>query len=157
MEFEELLKLVNKQLEEGKSLISIAKELGLNESSIRKRLNRKGYKRKGNKFVPKECITSNITSEIAKESKQSSHKEIKNIDYDKLNLLLDNLDKILKLIPNQDTTSNITKIKSGINDVISLRCDTGLYKAIKARAKRDDINIADIVNKALIDYLNNYI
>ena len=100
MEFEELLKLVNKQLEEGKSLISIAKKLGLNESSIRKRLNRKGYKRKGNKFVPKECITSNITSEIAKESKQSSHKEIKNIDYDKLNLLLDNLDKILKLIPN---------------------------------------------------------
>lgn len=152
MEFEELLKLVNKQLEEGKSLISIAKKLGLNESSIRKRLNRKG-----NKFVPKECITSNITSEIAKESKQSSHKEIKNIDYDKLNLLLDNLDKILKLIPNQDTTSNITKIKSGINDVISLRCDTGLYKAIKARAKRDDVNIADIINKALIDYLNNYI
>ena len=25
-------------------------------------------------------------------------------------ILLDNLDKILKLIPNQDTTSNITKI-----------------------------------------------
>ena len=46
---------------------------------------------------------------------------------------------------------DITEIKNGVNDVISLRCDTGVYKAIKERAKRE------IVNNALYDYLNNYL
>ena len=75
---------------------------------------------------------------------------------DKLNLLLANIDKILKLIPT-DTTSNITHIKSGSNEVRSLRIDTGLYEAIKDRASRDKVNISAIVNKALEDYINNYL
>ena len=75
---------------------------------------------------------------------------------DKLNLLLATIDKILKLIPT-DTTSNITHIKSGSNEVRSLRIDTGLYEAIKNRASRDKVNISAIVNKALEDYLNNYL
>lgn len=78
------------------------------------------------------------------------------VDIDKLNLLLSNLDKILKLIPT-DITSNITELRSGINNVCSFRIDTGLYKAVKERASRDNINIADIINKALEDYLNNYL
>lgn len=154
MEILELLELVNTKLATGASLVAIAKEIGVNESTIRKKLNKNGYKREGNKFVPNKCITSNITVSKVKEE---NIREVQKIDYNKLNLLLENLDTLLKLIPNHDATSNITDIKSGINDVISLRCDTGLYKAIKARAKRDDVNIADIVNKALIDYLNNYI
>ncbi|MCR1952223.1 hypothetical protein NSA50_14395 [Clostridium sp. DSM 100503] len=57
---------------------------------------------------------------------------------DKLNLLLENIDKILNLIPT-DTISNITHLKSRSNKIRSLRIDTGLYEAIKTRSSRDNI------------------
>lgn len=227
MEVLELLEYVNSGLSKGKSVTAIAKELGLNESAIRKRLNRNGYKRNGNQFVLKENITSNITGDIKakeiknnndndisnsgtklrrekvkmntngtkrmlKEIKAREHKELKdlerrlennkpnnnitsnitpvkvikeevapvpNIDMDKLNLLLSNLDNLLKLIPS-NITSNIeggTRFRSGINDVKTFRIDSGLYEEVKKRAAQNNINIADILNKAIEDYLNNYL
>lgn len=51
MELLELLEYVNNGLSSGKSLVDIAKELGKNESTIRKNLNKKGYKRVDNTFV----------------------------------------------------------------------------------------------------------
>lgn len=49
-------------------------------------------------------------------------------------------------------------IKNGWNNrVVTTKIDTGLYKAIKERAVSDKINIADIINKSLGDYLNNYL
>jgi len=163
MELLELLSYVNRGLEDGKSVTGIGKELGLNESTIRKRLTKNGYKREGNKFVLNGDITSNITEvkEVKTVKKEVVKEEPKvittNIDMDKLNLLLNNLDKLLKLVPNTDITSNITSLRSGKNDVKSLRIDDGLYQAIKERALRDNINIADIVNRALEDYLKNYL
>ncbi len=46
-----LLNVVNYHLGDGLSLIKISQLLGVNESSIRKKLNKAGYKRVGNKFV----------------------------------------------------------------------------------------------------------
>lgn len=171
MEVLELLQYVNKGLEEGKSVTAIGRELGLNESSIRKKLNKNGYKREGNRFVLKEGITSNITPKIEDVAEveiieaNEGREVIKtdpgamtlNVDMDKLNILLNNIDKLLRLVPNDDITSNITQYRSGNNRTISLRCDSGLYEAVKERAKRDNINIADIINKALEDYLKNYL
>ncbi|WP_195245625.1 hypothetical protein [Clostridium celatum] len=169
MEVLELLKYVNSRLLEGQSVISIAKELGINESSIRKRLNKAGFKRVGNQFVPNNDITSNITNveviknepiqnEIVKEHEleQTDLENLKNIDLQKLNLLLNNLDKLINLIPNKDITNNIT-LRDGDNRTISIRADNGLYNAIKERAKRDNIGISEIINRALEDYLRNYI
>lgn len=51
LDINELLSLVNHYLEDGLSLIKISQILGVNESSIRKKLNKAGYKRVGNKFV----------------------------------------------------------------------------------------------------------
>lgn len=163
MELLELLNIVNIGLEEGKSVTAIGKELGLNESTIRKRLTKNGYKREGNKFVLNTDITSNITEvkeeviEVVEIKEDPKEIAINDVDINKLNLLLNNLDKILKLIPNTDITSNITNLRSGDNRTISLRADSGLYAAIKERALRDNVNIADIINKALEDYLNNYL
>lgn len=170
MEVLELLNYVNKGLSDGKSVTSIGKELGLNESSIRKKLNKHGYKRSGNKFVSNADITSNITEvqesfveavEVKEPLKEESNHIFNpmelNIDRDKLNLLLNNVDKLLTLIPSANITSNITNYRSGNNRTISLRADSGLYEAIKERAARDKINIADIINRAIEDYLKNYI
>lgn len=169
-----IIDYINSELANNRTMVSIEKEdFGVNESVIHKRLKRRGYKKIDNQYRLQEEITSKITpekhhkaiEEVKKESnniipKEENTKDIEVIqgvkDIDKLNLLLQNLDKLLKLIPT-DITSNITGVRSGVNDVKSFRVDTGLYKAIKERASRENINIADIVNKALEDYLNNYL
>ena len=157
---DEIVEFINRELESGRQMNNIElEEFGVNERVIHKRLLRIGYKKIDNQYRLEESITSNITNKskaITKVKNESNITCNSDLDMEKLNLLLANIDKILKLIPT-DTTSNITHLKSGSNEVRSLRIDTGLYDAIKNRASRDNINISAIVNKALEDYLNNYL
>lgn len=157
---DEIVEFINRELKTGRPMNNIEfEEFGVNERVIHKRLLRIGYKKIDNQYKLEESITSNITNKskaITKVKNESNITCNSDLDMDKLNLLLANIDKILKLIPT-DTTSNITHLKSGNNEVRSLRIDTGLYEAIKNRASRDNINISAIVNKALEDYLNNYL
>ena len=157
---DEIVEFINRELKTGRPMNNIElEEFGVNERVIHKRLLRIGYKKIDNQYRLQDGITSNITEKpkvINKVKNESNITRNSDLDMDKLNLLLANIDKILKLIPT-DTTSNITHLKSGSNEVRSLRIDTGLYEAIKDRASRDKINISAIVNKALEDYLNNYL
>ena len=177
---------INSELSNGKTMASIEKDLfNVNPRVIHKRLLRLNYKKIDNQYI-KNDITSNITEDNTKdiidnitpsktyqnepqevytndniisvaEEVQSITKAIEgNIDIDKLSLLLDNLDSLLKLIPKDNITIN-TGLRSGKTEVKSLRIDTGLYESIKDRAIRDNTHISNIVNKALEDYLNNYI
>lgn len=167
---------INQELSNGKTMVSIEQEVfGVNERVIHKRLLRLGYKKIDNQYRLQDGITSKITSSktsykatqevkevsnniITKEEDKKNIELIQEIkDIDKLNLLLDNIDLLLKLIPKGNITSNKSSLRTGINDVKSFRVDTGIYKAIKERATRENINIADIINKALEDYLNNYL
>ncbi len=155
-----IVEFINMELESGRPMNNIElEEFGVNERVIHKRLLRIGYKKIDNQYRLEDGITSNITDKpkvVNKVKNESNITRNSDLDMDKLKLLLANLDKLLKLIPT-DVTSNITHLKSGSNEVRSLRIDTGLYEAIKDRASRDNINISAIVNKALEDYLNNYL
>lgn len=152
----EIVDFINRELATGRPMNKIEiEEFGTNERVIHKRLTRIGYIRVDNQYRLKNDITSNITV-VDKPKRESNITRNNELDMDKLNLLLDNLDKILKLIPTE-ITSNITDLRSGTNEVRSLRIDTGLYDALKERASRDQVNISAIVNKALEDYLNNYL
>lgn len=175
---EEIVNYINQELS-SRAMVNIEREeFGVNERVIHKRLVRLGYKKIDNQYRLQEEITSNITpsktrykpiqevKEVSNNSipKEESTKNIEpiqaiqgEINIDKLNLLLDNIDLLLKLIPKSNITSNTSSLRTGVNDVKSFRVDTGLYKAIKERATREKINIADILNKALEDYLNNYL
>lgn len=111
-------------------------------------------------------ITSNITEAIETKEVQVIAKNtditcnITDINAEKLNLLLDNLDSILKLVSVGNITSNIdnaSTLRSGDNRPSTLRIDSGLYNLVKNRAVRDNINIADIINKSIEDYLQNYL
>lgn len=147
---ENIVRFINSELRTGRAMNRIEiEEFAANERVIHKRLLRLGYKKIDNQY---QRITVLNNSENTLDDNS-----IKNAYFDvvKLNLLLDNIDKLLKLIPN-DITSNIT-IKSGNNEVRSLRIDTGIYEAIKQRSSRDRINISAIVNMALEDYLNKYL
>lgn len=111
-------------------------------------------------------ITRNITELIETKEVQVVSKNtditsnITDVNKEKLNLLLDNLDSILKLVSVGNITSNtesLGTLRSGDNRPSTLRIDTGLYSLVKNRAVRDNINMADIVNKAIEDYLQNYL
>lgn len=160
---ENIVNYINSELKNNRTMISIEQEVfGVNERVIHKRLIRLGYKKIDNKYRLQEGITSKITPK----KHQKATEEVKNTkpieviegvkDIDKLNLLLENLDSILKLIPKGNITSN-TSLRTGINDVKSFRIDTGLYAEVKKRSIKDNINIADIINKTLEDYLKNYL
>lgn len=157
---DEIVEFINRELRTGRSMNKIeSEEFGANERVIHKRLLRIGYKKMDNQYRLEDDITSNIIDKpkvMNRFKNESNNTRNSDLDMDKLNLLLDNVDKLLKLIPT-DVTNNITNLKSGSNEVRSLRIDTGLYEAIKDRASRDNINISAIVNKALEDYLNNYL
>lgn len=165
----EIVEFINQELVKGRPMVKIETEyFNVNQRVIHKRLSRLGYKKIDNQYrLDSDDITRNITPVKAMKKERYVTRNIDStnnglpdqIDLNKLNLLLTNLDKILKLIPTDTTniTSNITSLRSGTNDVRSLRIDTGIYEAIKQRAARDNINISSIVTKALEDYLNNYL
>lgn len=161
MEVQDLLEYVNSELANGSNLTKFAKGLGKNESTIRKKLNKAGYKRVGNKFVLNVDTTRSTTRYEENKLGHMPHNNIysmkADIDIEKLRLLVENIDNLLRLIPN--TTSSITSISINTEKtkVTSLRINEDIYNLIKERAVRDKCSISDIVNKSLMDYLNNYL
>lgn len=152
-----IVEFINNELKSGKPMIKIEREnFGENERVIHKRLIRLGYKKVDNQYILKNDITSNITKKrLNKEMKENENvsTEVKN---EKLSLLLDNLDELLLLINKRDSgniTSDISNLRSNINDVRSFRIDTGIYKIVKKLASESDKNIGEIINIALEEYL----
>lgn len=164
---EQMVEYINLELKKGRSMKEIEQQdFGVNERVITKRLNRRGYKKVDGIFK-KNDTTSNITNSIEGKietynlSKKPKNEEIirvkhnKNIDMDKLQKLLDNLDSLLELVDRQqNTTCNIT---SNETVVTSLRINKEVYEMVKQRARDNNIKVGEIVNRALLDYLKNYI
>ena len=75
-------------------------------------------------------------------------KAITNFNEEKLNLLLDNLDHLLKLIPKENSV-----FRSNDNRVVSIRLDSGLYNEAKHRAESSNITVTELFNRALENYL----
>ncbi|MDY3361209.1 MAG: hypothetical protein SOY04_12610 [Clostridium celatum] len=72
MSIDDLVDYVNNKLILGNSLVRIASELNVNESSIRKKLKKAGYKRSGNEFIyvgqsGGQVVSSSIKSNIPEE------------------------------------------------------------------------------------------
>ena len=120
MEVKELLIFVNDRLEE-MSLTKIGELLGVNESSIRKKLNKNGYKRVGKRFIsenesggqvvghivgqePKQVKSTEETKEISTNSNSDIVvvQEGGNVgqfkDIEKLNTLTNNYDILIEMI-----------------------------------------------------------
>lgn len=71
-----------------------------------------------------------------------------NINTEKLNVLLDNLEDLLKLIPKENSI-----YRSNDNRVVSIRLDSGLYNESKHRAEMCNITVTELFNRALENYL----
>ncbi|HAT4108520.1 hypothetical protein [Clostridium perfringens] len=162
MDIEELVTIINKALEDDKEL-SVNKwcdKVGIKQSTLKSKLSRGKYiYNTESRSYNKKDVTSNITNKkLVKEPNRVDNKNIilmDKINIDKFNLLLDNLDDILKLIEKKDITRNIT-IDSNETTVKTLRINKELYEKVRKFAKDKDITIGSILNKALIDYLNKF-
>ena len=162
LDIEELVNIINRALEEDKEL-SVNKwcdKVGINKSTLKSKLSRGKYIYNSKlRSYSKKDITSNITSvePVIKQDKEEVNNSIAidKVDIDKLNLLLNNLDDILKLVSNKDVTSNIT-IENKETTVKTLRVNKEIYNKIRDNAAKENKTIGSILNKALLDYLNKY-
>ena len=159
----EVVEYINAELEKGRKMKEIQqKDFKVNERVITKRLNRKDYKKVDGVFK-KNDTTCNITEvqssnlQVEKQKDRGIIKVKNNIDMDKLNLLLDNLDSLLELVNIRNNINNTCNITSNETVVTSLRINKEVYEMVKQRARENNIKIADIINRALMDYLKNYI
>ena len=144
-----IVEFINKELNNGKPMVKIEKEsFGENERVIHKRLIRLGYKKIDNQYVLQNDITSNITKKEANTQREDS----KNFK-DEVNN-----ERLLSLINKKNSnniTSNITGVRSNINDVRSFRIDTGIYEEIKKLSYKSNETIGEIINIALEQCLKN--
>ena len=162
LDIEELVNIINKALEDDKEL-SVNKwcnKVGIKQSTLKSKLSRGKYIYNSElRSYSKKGITSNITNKkLVKEPNRVDNKNIsaiEKINIDKLTLLLDNLDDILKLIEKKNITSNIL-IDSKETTVKTLRINKELYEKVRKFAKDKDITIGSVLNDALIDYLERY-
>ncbi|MVX67125.1 hypothetical protein GKZ28_26095 [Clostridium chromiireducens] len=164
MDIEQLVKFINIELSKNKNL-SVNKFCELNDikkSTLKSRMSRADYSYNIDlrKYV-KNNTTSNTTEVLQevsapKEDTQNKVILLNDIETGKLNLLLNNIDSILELVEKKNNTSSIT-INSDKTKVTSLRINEELYDMIKDKSAKSNISISDIVNRALMDYLNNYI
>mgnify|MGYP003589953287 CR=1 FL=1 len=161
---EKLVQYINLELKKDKniSVNRLADKIGVKKSTLKSRMTRANYSYNADlrQYIKDNTTTSNteILQEIAvaKEDTTRNITEFNNVDLEKLNLLLNNLDSLLDLVSKKNNTSNIT-IDSKETRVTSLRINEEVYNMIKDRAARDNTSISDIVNRALMDYLNNYL
>lgn len=175
----ERLDIINRAALEGKGNTALGRELGVNESTIRKFKANKCIK-DGKSFVLKDITNSNTVvveqvpnyeiNDVPKDvtnsntvvvDESTSEKEViplnennklADIDTEKLNVLLNSLDDLLKLIPNKNCI-----YRSNVIEVRSLRIDTGLYEELKHRANVGNSTISEYLNRALEEYLSNHI
>lgn len=158
----EVVEYINAELEKGRSMKEIEQQdFKVNERVISKRLSRRGYKKVDGVFTKDN--TSNITKvesnnlRVQKPKNEGVVKVKNDIDMDKLNLLLDNLDSLLELVNIRNNINNTSSITSTETVVTSLRVNKEIYEMVKDRARKNNIKVMDIVNRALMDYLKNYI
>ncbi|EAA0001164.1 TPA: hypothetical protein P1J70_002653 [Clostridioides difficile] len=104
----EVVDCINNKLSEFESLKKVGDELGANESTIRKWLNKKGYKRTGNKFVE-----DNKSYDDKYHIDSISSKIDDDIKY--LSSEIDNIKNVLEWFKTKDDSYHICVIKE--NDI----------------------------------------
>lgn len=151
-----IVEFINNELKSGKPMIKIEREtFGENERVIHKRLIKLCYKKIDNQYVLKDNITSNITKKGLSKEKKDNKSVITKVNNEKLTLLLENFDELLLLINKNNIISNITGLRSNVNDVRSFRIDTGIYEEIKKLSYKSNETIGEIINIALEQHLKN--
>ncbi|WP_131042972.1 integrase [Clostridioides difficile] len=166
-----IVKYINDELVGGKSLIKISSEVQTSESSIRKYLKKRYYKRINNRFVyvNEECMQK------VSEDDESTQVEIVNQKRDtniqkKLLLLADNYNEIIEIINwyNDLENKNIEELSVQSKDIkIDLPSKNAKRTTIRIIEevidlfdefcrKHSEFTKTDLMSMALLEYMNKY-
>jgi hypothetical protein len=166
MDIGRFVNFINGELQKDKtiSVNRLCEKLNIKKSTLKSKMSRGKYSYNHDLRQYIKNNTTDSTIEVLKEVKEEvavtkedntySATPLNNIDIDRLNLLLDNLDSLLELVAKKDNTNSIA-LNSDKTRVTSLRINEELYEMIKSRAIQENKSISDIVNRSLLDYLNN--
>lgn len=165
---EDIVAYINQEFEKNKSLISISEELGVNESTIRKKLNSNGYKRIDNKFVLKddicnqECNTPKENKEITNVFSNSEFKD--NMLF--LHNEIDILKNIIKQFKQDDkSNTNVIELREGIkinlpeSDIkrTTIRINEDVWDMFNQFVDENKpFDKHDLMGMALLEYINKY-
>lgn len=171
MSTEEVVKYIESEMAKGRS----CKEIEENDFKVKERVIRKRLARKGIKIDTKIYNTSGSTKPkvskapaVEKEQEKGITQVVtqdimpvfNDVELNKIKYYIDNFELIKGLvegyIPKESNNKNI-EITSKETTTTSLRINKEIYKLVKARSQRDGVGIGEIINRALIDYLNNYL
>lgn len=163
MDIVELVVYVNKNLKEGFSTSAIEKTMKVGKDTVRKKLNRAGYiyNKNLNQYEKKEPkiteINNNsyITQNNIKEnkSKKDTH-NIKKIS-DEENLTREEISYIKMLYSQYMKKQSLNDIK--IEEIItrSIRVDKKIMNLFADYCKKNNLNQARALSKALMDFIKN--
>lgn len=158
---------INRRLEDLRSLNKVADTLGASESTIRKYVTSKGYKRVGNKFVPKDDICNSIenTHEVEQNTDVLHMYETEeNLMY--INREIDTLKSVIKWFKDRDYNSN-TSVLQETELRISLPCAPIKRTSIRINSRvwemfdelvKENKQFAkhDIMGMSLLEFINRY-
>lgn len=169
---EDIALYINQELEKDKSLISIASELGVNESSIRKKLTTNGYKRINNQYVLKDD-TCNQECNTPKENKEITNNitnVFNNTEFKDNMLFLHNEIDILKNIIEQfkqddKSNTNVIELREGIKINLpeanikrtTIRINESVWDMFNQFVEDNKpFDKHDLMGMALLEYINKY-
>lgn len=175
---ERMVAYVNMQLDKGRAMVDIEREFGVNERVIDKRFKRKGYKKVDRKYIkvldpqnppplPIELRENNLAEKKGKERlrnrKRNSNTDnniksnvdtLNNDEIIAIRELLENKDKLLKLLDFNRVNITKSNIRSKKNETKSVRVDSGLYEAFKKKVKKNNDKITDLLNSFMEEYIS---
>lgn len=169
---EDIALYINQELEKNKSLISIASELEVNESSIRKKLTTNGYKRINNQYVLKDDIC-NQECNTPKENKEITNNitnVFNNTEFKDNMLFLHNEIDILKNIiekfkQDDKSNTNVIELREGIKINLpeanikrtTIRINESVWDMFNQFVEENKpFDKHDLTGMALLEYINKY-
>jgi hypothetical protein len=169
---EDIVLYINQELDKNKSLISISETLGVNESTIRKKITTNGYKRINNKFVIKndkcnqECNTSKENKEITNNiTNVFSNSEFK----DNMLFLHNEIDILRNIIEqfkeNDKSNTNVIELREGIKINLpesnikrtTIRINEVVWDMFNQFVEENKpFDKHDLMGMALLEYMDKY-
>ena len=158
MEILELVEVVNSKLKSGLSTSKIEKEMNFGKDTLRKKLNREGYRFNKNikQYVRDECeIAVDKISDETKSNCFNKKNEIMNIKSNNENLSTDEIEFIKKLYSQHKKNIEINNIE--FDDVIirSIRVSKNAMNLFAQYCKDNNLSQTKALSEALIQFVKN--
>lgn len=171
MDILNLVDYVNKKLHEGLSTAKLEKEMQLGKDTLRKKLNRAGYKfsKDLKQYIKEDFVTQDNTVSYnkekdvynkEKENAKNGDTEIMDIKFNKkkssLEKLTDDEINFIKMLYKQhQQQKNINDMKLEKIITRSIRVDQNAIESFADYCKKNNLNQSKVLSKILLDFIKN--